>query len=358
MKLLFAATLAAASLAGQLLDAQWLHQPTAGIPRTSDGKPDLGAPAPRAVGTSGKAPGGHPDLSGLWTFLPAGGGIAELKDSDIQPWALALRRERSQNYLKDGPSIQCLPVGFIVAGLVKFVQTPGLLVILAEDLEYRQVFLDGRELPKDPNPAFMGYSVGHWEGDTLVVESTGYNERAWLGGGYPHTERMKMTERFTRPDFGHLNLEMTISDPEIYARPFTTRLAATYTADTELLEYVCAENERDRAHLIGKKSDEKYTVIQVPAETLSRYAGAYDFPAQPFGFPGGVLQMDFTVEDGVLKISINAGEKVPLKAISKNVFVGVLNSQIEFVDNGQGEVTHLIIHGVEGDVPGERKPRP
>jgi hypothetical protein len=351
MKLLFAAALAAAPLA-----AQWLHQPTAGIPRTSNGKPDLGAPAPRAVGTGGNAAGGHPDLSGLWTFLPAGGGIAELKDSDIQPWALALRRERSQNYLKDGPSIQCLPVGFIVAGLVKFVQTPGLLVILAEDLEYRQVFLDGRALPKDPNPAFMGYSVGHWEGDTLVVESTGYNERAWLGGGYPHTERMKMIERFTRPDFGHLNLEMTISDPEIYARPFTTRLAATYTADTELLEYVCGENERDRVHLIGKKSDEKQTTIQVPAEILSRYAGAYDLPAKPLGFAGDVLEWDFTVQDGVLKVSVGAGAKVPLKAISENVFVGVLNSQIEFVANSQGEVTYMILHGVEGDLRGERKP--
>ena len=247
-------------------------------------------------------------------------------------------------------------MGFIVAGLVKFVQAPGLLVILAEDLEYRQVFLDGRELPKDPNPAFMGYSVGHWEGDTLVVESTGYNERAWLGGGYPHTERMKIIERFTRPDFGHLNLEMTISDPEIYARPFTTRLAATYTADTELLEYVCGENERDRAHLIGKKSDEKQTVIQLPLETLSRYAGSYDFPAEPLGFSAGVLQFDFTLEDGVLKVSVGTGAKVPLKAISEYVFVGVLNSQMEFVANGQGEVTYMIIHGVEGDVRGERKP--
>jgi hypothetical protein len=123
-----------------------------------------------------------------------------------------------------------------------------------------------------------------------------------------------------------------------------------------LLEYVCAENERDRAHLIGKKSDEKYTVIPLPLEILSRYAGSYDFPAKPFGLPGDVLQMDFTVQDGVLKISIGAGEKVPLKAISENVFVGVFNSQLEFVANDQGEVTHLIIHGVEGDVRGERKP--
>jgi hypothetical protein len=226
------------------LQAQWIHQLAPGIPRTPNGRPNLVAPAPRT-------PGGKPDLSGLWTLRQIGGGISQVLPSEIAPWAQALHKQREEDSGKDSPAVQCLPSGFI-AGLAKIVQTPGLIVMLAEDLTYRQIFLDGRELPKNPNPAWMGYSVGHWDGDTLVVESTGYNDRTWLEGSYPHTENLHMTERFHRRDFGHLDLDVIRSDPKIYPKSWTVKMDGVLTPDTELLEYVCAENERDRPHLVGK----------------------------------------------------------------------------------------------------------
>jgi hypothetical protein len=128
--------------------------------------------------------------------------------------------------------------------------------MLSEDLTYRRIFLDGRELPKDPNPAWMGYSVRHWEGDTLVVESTAYNDRTWLGDGYPHSENLRIREGWRRSDFGHLTMDMELRDPAIYQRVWTLAVWGTYSADTDLLEYVCAEKQKDRTHLVGKNSDD------------------------------------------------------------------------------------------------------
>src|SRR5262249_28301605 len=156
-----------------------------GIPRAADGKPDLSAPAPKTA--DGKA-----DLSGIWLLAPGAGGLSQMKPAEIPAAALATFKEREENLGKESSSTQCLRFGFITAGgaMVKIVQAPGLILMLTEDLEYRQIFTDGRELPKDPNPAWMGYSVGHWEGDTLVVESTGYNERTWIENGFPHSENL------------------------------------------------------------------------------------------------------------------------------------------------------------------------
>src|SRR5262249_41687942 len=161
-----------------------------------DGKPNLTAPAPRTSD-------GKPDLSGIWTMNPgpyAFNAATGLKPDEIQPWAEALYKQRREDLQKDSPYTACLPQGpasnLNPVAMTKIVQTPALILTLSEDLTYRQIFLDGRELPKDPNPAFMGYSVGHWEGDALVVESTGFNERTWLDfGGHPHTEELRITER-------------------------------------------------------------------------------------------------------------------------------------------------------------------
>src|SRR6266567_8033064 len=205
--------------------AQWLHYPTPGIPRTADGKPNLTAPAPRTTD-------GTPDLSGLW-MLNAGPGhvaniAADLKAGEIQPWADALYKQRLGDLGRDDPwTVQCLPAGprLILTGgngAARIIQTPAILVILYEELSYRLIFLDGRELPKDPNPSWMGYSVGHWDGDTLVVESTGFNERSWLDmGGHPHTDSLRTTERYRRTSFGHMDLQVTFDDPKAYARPWT-----------------------------------------------------------------------------------------------------------------------------------------
>ena len=203
----------------------------------------------------------------------------DLPPADIQPWVAALSRRRLEEFGKDDPEITgCKPGGprhITRAGLAKIVQTPGLMVILYEDLAYRQIFLDGRQLPRDPNPDWMGYSVGHWEGDTLVVESAGFNDRTWLDfAGHGHTEALRMTERYRRRDFGHLDLQVTLDDPQAYAKPWTVSAGGTLAADTELLEYVCLENEKDQQHLIGRTSEEKK--VTVSPEILAQYVGVYE----------------------------------------------------------------------------------
>src|SRR5262249_40145048 len=159
---------------------------------------------------------------------------------------------------------QCLPLGptEITAGaMYRIIQSPNILAILNESGTYRQVFLDGRPLPKDPNPTWMGYSIGHWDGDTLVVETAGFNDRTWLDfGGHPHTEDLRVTERLRRTDFGHMQLELTYDDSKTFTRPLTLKLNVRYVPDTEMLETVCNENERDSAHMFGKASDEIKTV--------------------------------------------------------------------------------------------------
>jgi hypothetical protein len=234
--------------------AQWLNYPTKGIPRTKDGKPDLTAPAPRL-------PDGKPDLSGIW--MEPGlkyliNVAADLKDVPFQPWAAAEYSKRMENRGKDDPNNFCLPSGYpekdAVTSPWKIVQTPGEIIILYESRTiFRQIFTDGRPLPVDPNPTWQGYSVGHWDGDTLVVETAGTNGKAWMDtNGHPVTDALKLTERFHRRDMGHLDLEITIDDPKAYTKPWTVKQVANLQPDTELLEYICEENNRDVGHFVGK----------------------------------------------------------------------------------------------------------
>lgn len=234
---------------------QWREYPTPGVPRLANGKPDLAAPAPRT-------PDGKPDFSGLWQTRPGyTSNIAkDLKPGEVsfQPWAAELYKHRVETESKDDPQARCVlsgvPREHVVPYPFKILNSPGEVVILYEALHsYRQIFMDGRPLPKNPNPAWMGYSVGHWEGDTLVVESNGFEENNWLdNNGHPGTEALRLTERFRRPDYGHINLEMTIDDPKAYTKPWTVNLLFTAAPDTELIEYVCDENEKDVVHLVGK----------------------------------------------------------------------------------------------------------
>lgn len=239
------------------IKAQWIKFPTAGIPRTADGKPNLTAPTPRTAD-------GKPDLSGIWhqpngvkytvnlaADLPAGA-------VSYQPWAEALYKERQDNISKDDPVGHCnfpgVPQMEAVPYPYKIMNAPGMIVILYEAFHiYRQIFTDGRALPQDPNPTWMGYSVGHWDGDTLVVETAGLNDKTWLDtGGRPHSEALHVTERFTRRDLGHMNLQITIDDPKAYTKPWTVSYPINLMPDTELLEYVCNENNVDTRHLVGK----------------------------------------------------------------------------------------------------------
>ena len=152
--------------------------------------------------------------------------------------------------------------------------------ILYENLSHRQIFLDGRELPRDPHPSFMGYSVGRWEDDTLVVETIGFKDTTWLDfGGHPHTEELRVVERYRRTAFGHIELKQTFEDPKVFSRPVTIDVKVDFVPDTEMLEYVCNENERDHARLVGKASDDKKNAVKVAREVLARYVGAYEFRA-------------------------------------------------------------------------------
>lgn len=233
--------------------AQWLNVPTAGIPRLPNGKANLSAPAPLDAD-------GKPTISGLW--MPDAryiGDIArDLKDVPFQPWAEELYRQRRANNSKDDPTGHCMvggvPRNDAVPYPFKIYQTPGVTLILYEAVHsYRQIFTDGRELPKDPNPAWLGYSVGKWEGSDFVVTSSGFNDEVWLdNNGHPATSQLRVTERFRRKDFGHMNIEIAIDDPKTYTKPWSVTLPLTFVPDSELLEYMCNENNRDVDHLVGK----------------------------------------------------------------------------------------------------------
>lgn len=228
-----------------------------------EGKPNLSARTP-------KTPEGKVDLSGVWRADPDPNGkplgvenqvfsqyminvTADLKQDavPIQPGAQALLMQRLKNNGKDAPQANCKPSGPPALDSeplpYKIVQTPRLIVILYEEnTVFRQIFLDGRQPVKDPEPRWMGYSTGKWNGDTLVVDTTGFNDQSWLDAmGHPHSENLHLIERFRRRDAGHLEIEVTIDDPKSYTRPITYTQKATLLPDEELLEYFCTENEKD-----------------------------------------------------------------------------------------------------------------
>jgi len=236
-----------------------------------DGRPNLAARTPRAAD-------GHPDLSGVWDAesrgaanpdSPVAGGAAlppefvdvgaRLKNGlPYRPWGLSIKNARQANGAKDNPDGLCLPISILHMHSNplprKIVQTPGLVAILYErNMEYRQIFTDGRPLPSDPEPSWRGYSSGRWNGDTLVVRTTGFREGLWAdANGNPLSEAATMTERFRRLNYGTLQIEVTVDDPKAYSEPWTVTLTHYIKVDTDLLEYVCLENEQDRAHLVGR----------------------------------------------------------------------------------------------------------
>ncbi len=328
------AVAALASLLSMPAAAQWINYPTPGVPRLPDGKPDLAAPAPRTSD-------GKPDLSGIWRAGRAGEygydfNIAQdLKPEDVKPWAAALRLQRVQDFRKDSPLARCLPVSvpFLnFRGLSRIVQTPSLVVMLYEspNSPHRTIFMDGRQLPKDPNPTWLGYSVGHWEQDALVVNSSGFNESGWLDvTGNPQTESLRITERYNRRDFGHLDLDLTIDDPKTFVKPFTLHMEKTLAPDTQLLEDIC-ENERSGTHLAGG--------VAVAPETLAKYAGTYELAGR---------QIRVAVAGDQLIIDDSTSPKDRLfVARSETSFLSSLSTvAIEFVKNAQGDVTQFVRAG-------------
>lgn len=262
--------------------AQWPNYQTANAPKTADGKLNLNGPAP-------KSPNGKPDLSGVWQYqrppeetnappapAPTPGQPpdiiplairrsqfwnlgASFKDGlPFQPWAAELHRQRVEQNSKDNPDAHCLPLGVMQLHTHgqprKIVQSPELTVIMYEaNSGLRQIFTDGRPMPKDVEPWWYGYSVGHWESDTLVVESAHFRDLGWLDvEGSPLTESGRIIERMRRPDFGHLVTEVTIDDPKAYTKPWTVTIHHRLMPDTELIEFVCQENDKAGPHLVGK----------------------------------------------------------------------------------------------------------
>ncbi|HEX4137373.1 MAG TPA: hypothetical protein VHY84_22380 [Bryobacteraceae bacterium] len=274
------------------LSAQWPDYPTSGVPKTTDGKPNLDGPAPRTAD-------GHVDLSGVWenrrgnigrrprgfpapeappqgapppppppaaaqsgppaaTFFNIGAGFPGGK-LPLKPWAADLLKKRMSENSKDNPDAHCLPMGLMQLHEHpqprKIIQTPGVTVIIYEaNSGLRQIFTDGRPLPpKDAQPWWYGYSVGHWEGDTLVVETTGFRDDVWLDiNGSPLTNAGKMIEKFRRPTYGKLDIEVTIDDPSAYTKPYTVSVHQQIMLNTDLIEFICSENEKSDAHLVGK----------------------------------------------------------------------------------------------------------
>jgi hypothetical protein len=232
----------------------WLDVPAGNTPRTADGEPDLTAPTPRTAD-------GRPDLSGVWEPVKTysrdlAADLVAPSEVPFQPWSKALAAKRADgSQSRDDPPAHCLPQGVPRLGGApapwKIVQTPALTLFVYEAFTlWRQVFTDGRKLAPDANPTWLGYSVGHWDGDTFVVDTRGFNARSWLDQvGKPQTEQLHVIERFRRKDFGHLDIEITIDDPGAYTQPWTVKQSAKLLPATELLEFICNENNRDLAHL-------------------------------------------------------------------------------------------------------------
>jgi len=246
---------------------QWLNYPTPGVPMTKDGRPNLKAPTPRTAQ-------GKPDFSGLWDpidtmkrpdpsnpYVHNGVGIDianGMKDAvPYQPWAAELVRKRKADFQKDHPDAKCLPLSPVELDAHptprRIVQIPGMLLILHERFtNFRTIFTDGRPLPVDPQPSWQGYSTAKWDGDTLVVETNGLKDDTYLDySGSPMTSAGKMTERFTRADYGSLQIEITVDDPKAYTKPWTIPVQYRIMLNTDLLEGFC-DNEKDQAHLVGK----------------------------------------------------------------------------------------------------------
>lgn len=322
------------------LPAQWLKIKTPGIPRLADGKPDLKAPAPRA-------PDRKPDLSGLWGAEDNTYALditADLKPGEVRPWAAEVHKKRLDSLDRDTPATHCLPGGPTeILGQYRIIQSPNVIGILYASGSYRQIFTDGRELPKDPNPTWWGYSVGHWDGDTLVVESSGFNDRTWLDfGGHPHTEDLRVTERFRRPDFGHIQFQMTLDDPKTFAKPVPIALSVNLVPDTEMLEYVCNENERDSAHLVGKASDEVKGDVKIDPKVLSGYAGDYQSKEPK-------MKAVISVSGGQLMFSIGGKGAVSLTNLSETSFYFPGGFPMDFVKDDKGALNTFLLHTPCGD---------
>ncbi|MCY3731613.1 MAG: hypothetical protein OXF98_09750 [Rhodospirillaceae bacterium] len=328
--------------------AQWMDYPWPDIPRTADGTPDLTAPAPRGSD-------GRPDLSGVWDGPRP---VTRLDPASLQPWVTELVRQRQQEYYRTRPLYQCQPSGPEAerfGSWKRILQTPTAIAILNDDLTYRVIHTDGRELEADPFPTWAGYSVGRWDGDTLVVESNGFNDKTWVSRyGISHTEALRITERYRRADFGHLQVEVTYTDPGAFTQPWGFTLDMELMADSDMLESVCERGSEDWA---GSLSDAAGRAVSVPPEVLARYVGVYtgiyagSERTYEVSLSGG--QLFATIVGDYASVGLGAaglgeGATRLLVPQSETAFEG-LGLGYRFIVDDQGVVTDLMVVHVSGD---------
>jgi hypothetical protein len=339
---------ALALLAGAMpAAAQWLDRPWPGIPRTAEGKPNLTAPAPR--GADGK-----PDLTGVWEGPPPAG---RPDAADLQPWVLDLARKHQQEYYRVRPFYQCRPSGPEAerfGGWKRILQTPAAIAILHDDLTYRLIHMDGRQLEANPAPSWTGYSVGRWEGDTLVVDSVGFNDKTWTSRyGVSHTEALRVTERYRRTDFGHLQVEVSYTDPGAYLKPWGFTANMALAADTEMLEAIC---EKSSEHWAGRLTDAASAGVTVPPDVLARYVGVYSgiyggrTRTYEVSLAGGQLMAKIAgpdVEGGLGAAGLEDGALRPLVPQSQTVFEG-LGLGYQFIVDDKGVATDLVVIHISG----------
>jgi hypothetical protein len=282
-------------LASPALQAQWFDWSSPVVPRNADGSPDRTAPAPRAAD-------GHPDISGVWLPTDTRGTLFDT--SKIQDWAIDRMAAEEQSFYANDPRFHCLPsgpgaypAGSSSGGLRRIVHHPEFIAILNPDLTYRQVFLDGRALEAEPLlSTWLGFAAGHWEGDTLVIESNGYNAKTWLTReGLPHTDQLRITERYTRRDYWNMDLEITYVDPGTFTEPVQATMTLVNQPDQGMLEVVCNESTTGQQHYSGEISQSEGDLVTVPLETLQQYTGTYTGT-----WLGRPISVVVTVEDGKL----------------------------------------------------------
>ena len=325
-------------------NAQWLDRKTPGVPRKADGSPNLLAPAPRT-------PDGKPDLSGVWNGANV---VARPDPANLKPSVLDKARQSQQEYFKTRPYYQCLPSGPEAerfGGWKRILQTPTEIAILNDDLTYRVIFMDGRQLEKNMAGSFMGYSVGRWEGDTLVVDSVGFNDKTWTSRyGITHTESLRTTERYRRTDFGHMQIEVTYTDPESYLKPWGFKADMELAADTEMLEQVC---ERSSEHWSSSSSQTVTVARDVLARYVGTYSGIYGGNKRTINvtLAGDQLMVKIVgaadIEGGLGTAGLNPDDPQPLLPRSDTLFEG-FGLGFQFVVDDRGNPTDLIEIHISG----------
>ena len=341
------------------LSAQWLSLSTPGLPRTADRELDLSAPTPRSTD-------GNPDFTGVWIAVGASGSLYD--PENIQQWARDAMTENENNFYADDPRFACLPsgpgsypAGNVASGMRRILQHPTFIAVLNSDMSYRQIYMDGRALEENPFPTWTGYSVGYWEGDTLVVESNGFNDKTWLHrDGLPHTTQLRITERFRRLDFGHIELVVTYEDPGTFTEPVQAIIELEYQADTELFENVCNESSRGlSSNWNGEIQQADDSVVEVSEEILETYLGAYQGV-----WLGTLTTAEFVLEDGEMFLIRTPGYsdtggnfesvKSRLIPLSENAFDCICGLGFIFTLDDEGLATQVSEVHVSGAWPFER----